>query len=603
MKKELKKLLKRLEKEIKTISFGGEYKISEQINKLFTDSETCTNEEIAERIAFDFVPDYKSQLDWGTYYGPKFILPDQHDKGKVRIYPHISQINEQIIEYWEKRAKRTLNPIFKSRYADLVVDFKPKILNQRADQKYYDIVIEANITICKNRLSDDLSCQTRLRRALNLELETKKKVSEELIDVIITLDARGEFDKPGTWGFAFDWLVLSKNKKIKIDEIIKKRLLDEILAKFNKATSEPNILEYTCSLLAEYYAKQNDEENLLKILLTFEERYKKSFENQDALSRSHAYHRVLEVFSIYSKFKKVREQIDRILREIGSLKLDWGNALQKLSTETEIPKNRIDEHLDFVFGKNRDENIEKVVSKIVYLNLPKKDSLRKLYIELSSKYVFQRIVTQQIIGGDGLIKAVLAPEFNELNEGDDDPKFLFEAQRYMQFGLFALNIDFSEFKKNFAKEQLLRYLEGKLLCKHINSSVLKTIIDAYYKEDYIVFSYITSPIIESIVREFIKINNGSWIRRNTYGGFVTMTLHEMISDNLNQNIFKQVFGEVAGENILFYLKLALVEKLGMEIRTDVAHGKNIDRFFDKNIANILLHILLIFSLVIKKRSK
>ena len=604
MKKELQELLKKFDKKPENLGYHGEYKIAEQINALFDKEENYMNDEVAERIAFDFHPGAEDRLNWGTYYGPKFILPSDI-KGKVNIYPRISQINKDIINYWEKRAEEAENSMLKSRYADLVVDFKPRVLNQRASSNFYEIVIKSNIEICKNKLADNLSCIEKLQRALILAAQTQKIISDYLITEIINLDNSGETDKPGTWGFAVKWLVLEKNKKIKITDETKKELINKIKSRLKDFADNYNSLEHATILLSDFYFLENNEEELLKVLRNFEESYKKLYDTKDAMSKSHGYQKILEIYSKYdsvNQFNKIKKEIQRIIKEIAGLDLDWSKSLKEVKTEVQIPKDKIDKHLDFVFGKNRDEDLERVVEKIVLVNIPKKDNLQKQYKEISEKYVFQHLATQQIISNDGYIKAQLTTDFDVKNQKEESLRFIHEASNYVNYGLFALSIDLEEFRKNFSKDELFNFLLERNLFQKINPNVLREVIKKYYENDYLAFSHLAMPLIEKIVREFFKLTDGDWLNTNGFGGFEPFTLSNMLNSNLNHTVIITVFGESLGGNLLFYLRIVLTEKLGMELRNDIAHGKEMEKFFSYQISDLLFHIILIFSLVIRKDS-
>ncbi len=601
MRKELKELLNNLDDQKITLSYMGEYKIAEQINHLFSkDEKNITNNELAERIAFDFIENYKSDLDWGTYYGPQYILPSK--KRKVIIYPHIKQINKEIIKYWKKRAKESKNPVLKSRYADLVIDFNPKILKERADVEFYNIVIDSNIKIFNEELADVLSCQVKLKRAFQLELEIKKEISNNLKQALIQLDKRGKLDKPGTWGFAFELLVLNKNKKIKLTNEEKEELLNMTIDKFNKTKNKPYILEYTTSLLGKFYQQKKDEENLLNLLQDFEKDYKVYYDKQDPISKAHGYQKILEMYQLFSNdFTNIKKEENRIIKEIGQLELDWNKSLKETSIKIEIPREKIEKHLDSVFGKNRKEKIDRVIKKIVISNIPQKEKLKKLYIDLSSKYVLQYIATRQIISSEGYVKAQLTSDISNITN-TDNPKFIYEASKYIQYGLLALSIDLEEFKKHFESQDVINYLSDRFLFLSIDKKFLEKILNSYYKKDYLVFSHLVTPLIEKIIRDFIREIGGEWFTTNGYGGFEQLTLHQILSRNINEKIFKIVFGEKMGENIIFYLKLTLTHKLGMEIRTDFAHGKDMKNFLNPRISDLLFYILLIFSLVVKREN-
>ncbi|HNU96588.1 MAG TPA: DUF4209 domain-containing protein, partial [Candidatus Magasanikbacteria bacterium] len=229
---EVKKYLESLEQEKMTpVSFHGEHNIAQKIKDLLKKDEQYepTKEDIAEQMAFDFMADYPNDNNgWETYHGPMFVLPN--DKGQMVEYPSIRRVDQEMLGYWAKRAKESKNPILSSRYADLVVDFSPKILSKSTDIDLFQIVIDSNITICEKSLADPLDCKTKIKRALILAIQTNDQTRiNKAKDTIIKLEKDIAIDdKPGLWGFAFKWLILDFSKKITLEDKEKNKLVDEI---------------------------------------------------------------------------------------------------------------------------------------------------------------------------------------------------------------------------------------------------------------------------------------------------------------------------------------------------------------------------------------
>ena len=129
------------------LSFHGENKIADGIRDIIKaegPSYTPADEDVAERIAFDFLAEYPdSDSGWGTYYGPIYVLPN--GSGQMVEYPSIQGITETTLTYWATRAFAVKNPLLSSRYADLVIDFSPKVLSKSADYKLIQLVVDCKV--------------------------------------------------------------------------------------------------------------------------------------------------------------------------------------------------------------------------------------------------------------------------------------------------------------------------------------------------------------------------------------------------------------------------------------------------------------------------
>ena len=124
-------------------SFRGESKIADAIKEIIKaegPAYTPSDEDVSERIAFDFFPEYPdSDSGWGTYYGPFSVL--RNGSGQMVEYPSIQGVTETTLAYWGTRAFAVKNPLLSSRYADLVIDFSPKVLGKSADYKLIQLAV------------------------------------------------------------------------------------------------------------------------------------------------------------------------------------------------------------------------------------------------------------------------------------------------------------------------------------------------------------------------------------------------------------------------------------------------------------------------------
>jgi len=597
---EVKKYLESLEQEKMTpVSFHGEHNIAQKIKDLLKKDEQyeTTKEDIAEQMAFDFMADYPNDNSgWETYHGPMFVMPNKD--GQMVEYPSIKRIDQEMLGYWAKRAKESKNPILSSRYADLVVDFSPKVLSKSADVDLFQIVIDSNITICEKSLADPLDCKTKIKRALILAIQTNDQTRiNKAKDTIIKLEKDIAIDdKPGLWGFAFKWLILDFSKKITLEDKEKNKLVDEIEERLKREEKNPWLAENAVSLLAEYYAKEKDEENLMRVLGVLETSLKTNERsNSDALLKTHAYEQIHEIYRKYaSSFAEAEKANKRLSQEIGQLDLDWSKSLKEISVETKIEQKDIDNYLKGIFGEGKNDKLEMIMAKIAVSHLPKKDTLQKQFDEIYSKSITNLIATQQILSEDKIPIAKLST----ITE-DPDNHFKKHALQYVQFGSFFLSLTMDELKKQFTKEKVIEYFEKSVIFENENKEYLKRAISVYWDNDYLVSSHLFNPLIEAGVRELMKIANGVWIDVNELNGYNKLVLSKLLWNKQNVEIFKNIFSK-SGEDLIFYFRLVLTEKLGMNLRNDFAHGLEREKFFSRDASDRLFHILIWLSVIRKK---
>lgn len=598
MHNKVKNYLEKLDREAKPLgSFHGEHDISKEIkNILTTDSGyEPTKEDMAEQAAFDFMEDYSNDNSgWGTYHGPMFVLPN--NEGQMVEYPSIKRVDRETLDYWKKRAGETKNSILAFRYANLVVDFSPKVIGRGADVMLIQLVIDSGIVICEKGLADPLDCKTKINRALALSIQVKDqgritKVKEAIIKLERTTAVD---DKPGLWGFAFKWLILDFGKRLSLNKGEKDSIVKDIEDRLDRVRANPWLTENAVSLLAEYFASEKDEDNLMRVLSVLEKTFKEDERaNSDALLKFHSYEQIHEIYRKYaSRFPKAEVANKRLSKEIGQLDLDWNKSLKEISVETKIPQEQIDKFLAFIFGKDEENSLERIMARLALSNLPQKDAIVKQLKDVSSKYPVQFFCTTQVIADDGVPIAKLSTL-----EEDYDNHFQKYASQYVQFGSFFLSLSVDELKKRFSKEVIIEHFQKATIFENEDKDYLVRAISAYWDNDFLVSSHLFNPLIESGTRELIKICGGLILKPNNVGGYDRVLLQALLK---NEEIFENVFSK-SGHNILFYFKLVLTEKLGMNLRNDFAHGFGKKKFFGRDASDRLFHVLIWLSLVKKKQ--
>lgn len=597
LNKEIQNYLKKIEQgEITLPSFHGENSISQEIKNILAKDKDYnpTKEDMAEQMAFDFFANYpNNDLGWGTYYGPMFVLPN--DKGEMVEYPSINRVGQEMLEYWGMRTKEAKNPILSSRYSDLVIDFSPKIIGKPAEISLFQNTIDLNLFVCGQSSVTPLDCKTKIKRALILAIQTNdqlriSKIKRAIIDLEMKI---GVDEKLGLWGFSFKWLILDFSSKVALKEKEKDELVNTLEKRLERIKNNPQGVEHAVSLLAEYYANEKDENNLMRVLNFLEESWKTSNRiKSNMLIKMNAYERIHEIYRKYAScFKEVEKANKRLSQEIGQLNLNWDKSLKEVSTQVTIKKEEIDDFLKGVFGESGNENLKKIMTNIAIIHLPKKDDVKKQLEEISGKYPLQFLIAKQIISDDGIPIAKLL----RLEE-DYDNHFQSYAFQHIQYGSITLSFSINELKKRFSKEQIIDHFNKAALFKDEDKKYLERAISAYWDNDFIISSHLFTPLIESTIRELVKESGGIILLPNDIGGYRYLSLNVLFK---NDEIFNKVFSQ-AGHNILFYFKLVLTENLGMNLRNDFAHGLGRKKFFGRDASDRLFHILIWLSFVGKK---
>jgi hypothetical protein len=595
MRKELKDYLNQLEADIKPIDeFSVGTKIKELTNG--TNEKITDKQELAEYIAFNFLPDYShKETSWGTYYGPMFILPNK--EGQMVEFPSMSQLDDEIFNYWRERANTSKHPSLALRYADLVVDFEPVSKKVSIDYALAQKVIDSTIEICSKSLDDGLGCKTKLERALVLSKSINDSGRIEGLKKLIieTENKFAEDNKPGLWGYAFDWLLLKDNGKIVLTEEEKNSLVDGLEGRLSKLISlgdpDPWFVECAVVPLAEYYSKIKNETSLKVVLDKFEATFRgNKYANSDGLLILNYLEKLSDIYSRFAQFEFSKKAADRIRAEISNIGDRGKFDGHEISTEITFKKEEIDKFLDSIFVTINP--IEQVIPKLVVSFIIKRDNIDKQLKDISSKYVFRYIVTNKIISEFNYPIAQIGP----INE-DYDRHLLQHYSQSLNFRSPFLKWAFDEFKKNFSPEDLYNEMAFSPVFRPADKEYTLKLLKAFWQNDFLVFSSLTIPLVEDAIRNLCKLNGISTIKVNEDNGYDEKPLRELIKFG----VLKSIFGK-NGKNIEYYFCVLLTSRIGWNLRNNFAHGINKNALSDESIANRLFHILLCLS-VIRKNDK
>ncbi len=574
-------------------SYGN--KISEKIKTILNKNSgyEASQEDLAEMMAFDYTQDYKNN-SWNTYYGPMFTGQDKN--GQIVEYPSLSKVDQEILNYWASRSEVSKNPVLISRYADLVIDFSTVIVGKGASFDLFKKVINSNIEICKNLMIHPIDCKTKIKRALNLAIGLKdqgqiNRVKEAIIDLEKKVASD---DKAGLWGFSFRWLLLDFSKKITLDQSEESKLVKDMEDRLSRVEKDTWLTEHAVVILAQYYAKKNDESNLVRVFGILEKSLKEDDRsNSEPLLKTHAYEKLQEIYQQYAGkgFKQIRDANERILKEMAQLELNWQESMKEISASIEIKKDDIDALIKWIFGENKDDSLELSIAKIAIGLLPTKESMKSGLDSLVKTNPLGYMVTTQIIPySDGVPIAKLS----SITE-DYDSHFQRYASQHLEFSSIYLSIALDELKKLVSKQDFFGYFQDSILFKKENKAYLERAIFSYWENDYLISSHLFIPLIESAIRELIRINGGSILKSNKIGGYDQITLGSLLGGQggmMINSIYDKIYKEIS-----FYFQLVLTSSCGMNLRDDFAHGLGKGKFFTREVSDRLFHVLLCLLLI------
>ena len=598
MNKELLKYFNSINSKIEQID---ELEIAEKIKSILTaDGQVITNKfDQAEYIAFYFwANDSEDSKKQNRYYFP--MMSGTTKDGIVAEFPDSKLVDIDVIEYWKARANSSKHPFLLNRYADLVVDFEQRTQGGKFDYVMAQRVVDSTMQICNLSLEDGLGCKQKLKRALFLSIlindgQRLEQIKQSIID---TEKKFAEDDKPGLWGYGFEWLVLDGQQEKSLTSAHKKSLIGDLEDRLKRMMGDANPsawnVECAVSLLAKYYSKTGDESKVENVLSQLEQAYRKNiYANSDGLLVVNYLEKLADVYLQYAHFSFAKNAIQRIKQEMSNLSKHTSFDLKKFSVDMDMKKKDIEAVLNSSFGEKRDFKLGQIIKHVAVTYVPRKDKMEKELKEFSSKYVYLSLGNHSILSTDGFSSA----KYGSVQE-DFERHLLNHFSQNLHFQSGFLRLVLGELTKIKKVEEVFNELILSPVFQEDDKHFLLEVLKKYWSGDYLSASCLMIPLIEDSIRNIYRLNNLSFISSNDDGGYDVESLNRL----LERGVIKQIYG-VFGDHVEYYFRVLLTERIGWNLRNNFAHGINKNAFRRIDVADRLLQVLFCLSLVRSRKEK
>lgn len=499
--------------------------------------------------------------------------------GEKVEFPDIKYFKEDSVQYFKERAQTTKNLALKARYADFVWEFskEPKFAEMAADSYFQMIdfnygkewmfkVIDA-LERCKN-----LAKMKVVDHGWNQKIKAK---SFEIIDSLL------KADKPR---FCLEMIeILNDLPKETLTESEQQKLID---------TSEH---------CAESYLKAKDfhlqrsfqalSEQLLKTAGRVEESKQKKYQSaqsyldeaavhEKAGSNLVASHFIEEALKVYQQLGD-KEKIQALKARMIQTNRDSAKEFHTISTEIQIKGEGIRKLTDpFINAPSLDAAIT-LLAFFAPL-YPDYDEMVRQTEESKKKHPLQFFVSHRVIGREG-----------HLVRSDGD-SFQNQLIQQTMIGINVGSIFLEALVERLIKEKsldvqsIVKYLQQFDIFDADNIGLIQRGLDRHFNGDYISSIHILVPQIESLIRRLLSKSGVDVV---SFERGKTNTQDTILSVLIEKDETKKLLGK----SLRWYIKLALVEKLGLNMRNEVAHGLITPERCSKRNSLIAIHILILLT--------
>lgn len=568
----------------------NEVQIADALDAVRKDKGNLSDEDwkgfLAERSAFMFIERADEGSAWGTYFAPMAVFT-KDDGTELRV-PEVEELDADVVAWWEQRAKSVSNPLMRARYADLVWDLDRIITKRRRQYQYAQVAIDAYITAAEQQFyTMDIEGLGWLRRALNLSLsiDDKERQRQVVNSIFALYDKVLDPHHIGVWVFPFDCLYDKEGLLTPEQEARLITDLETMLARTSGGERaeefDPFGAEAAAERLARHYNRQNDKSNVKRVIRSYGQAFEKISRDASPMLAMAWLQPVVERYE-QEGLKEEAERLQNLSAEKGR---NIGDDLKSISVKTEVKREDVDSLVEHLIGA---DDIVKSLCRIGEYFIPKADDARQFLERMRAETPLLSMIPIIRVQSDGRPSA-------RIDSLDEDAEGRLQAQLAQAVGFSQpfLSHTLEKVREKYTPsvDDILNALYASPLFIESRRELLQEGLLAYQQEDYIKAIHVLVPQVEQTFRNLLallRIPSEKTVKR-----------HPGIMDvkNMNDVLSDERVKQALTKNLWRYLAVLYVDRRGLNLRNDLAHGLVGARAFNRQTADLVFHTFLALSLM------
>lgn len=541
----------------------------------------------AESMAFNVSENYQNQPNgWGTYFGPMIVW--RNEDGSMTESPSINFINPEMIDYWEQRGNKTVNPILRARYFDLVWDLKKKITGESPSHTICRNCINSLIDIANGDFyKHPIDVISKLKRALELAISINEYTLINCVKLAILSfeDRHSVDDKPGLWGYSFDLLI--DNKKVRLLDVEEERIIEKLEARLTRLTVDnsaqridPWAAELAAKRLALYYRKRKKNYECHRVILEIGKAYYRLIDNAPAIQAGGWLEHLYRLYVDYD----LKEEATSVLIKLRELQPKMSAELKSISHSVEFSRDEMNSYISAMISGDLNQCLHRIAAHYI----PEKEKAKEQIFDLSKSAPFLYLMSQQIQDEKGRIVATIGAL-----EDDLEGHIARRISESLAFSVMFLRLVIQEAinKKGLSKTHLISFIKNCPVLQEDRLLIIEHALDAFFQNNYLIFIHLIIPQIEEAIRNIVEYSGGNVLKPSN-GGYNLRTFDDILRDD----IVKQVLGE----DFVYYFRVLFTDPRGWNLRNNVCHGIIAPNSFNQQTADRTLHALICLGLIKKK---
>jgi hypothetical protein len=544
----------------------------------------------AEWSAFLFSDRRDGDSVWHTYFAP--MLSAKTNDGADFFSPDIKNLDSDAVAHWEERANTCTNPVMRARYADLVWDLKRAITGQKPDPEYARVAVDSYLDAAnQERYPMEVVGIQWLDRALDLSrsINDQERIKRVVDFMFEFYDRVAQPKFGGTWLFLYDNLYgkqfVSPDQEFRIIAN-----LETMLAKTSDTTPsadgvyvnlDPWGAEAAAQRLAQHYQRKGDKANVERVIRSYGRAFEHMAREASPMLAMAWLQPVIERYE-QEGLKAEAEQLQLVAGEKGK---HIASDLKSVSVTVEIKPDEISKLMEQLLGSG---DLKTSLIRVAEYFIPRANDARQLLERLRTDAPFQSMIPIRIVEPDGFPTAAIGSM-------DEDEEGRLQRQLAQTIGFYQPFLDhaLAKLRERYAPsiDDILGFLCESPLFAGAGTGLVRDGLVAYEQGDFVKAIHVLVPQVEQMLRNFL---GGLGIptrkaARNRPGITDAKNMNDILSDSRMQ--------EKLTENLWRYLAVVYIDRRGMNLRNDLAHGLIPPGAFKRHTADRVFHTLLALSLM------
>jgi len=546
---------------------------------------------LAEYSVFFLVRDHRrSGSAWGTYFGP--MIEFTREDGSSAANPDILQLDAESVTHWEMRSNEAHNPIMRARYADAAWDLAKAIPNAESNYKMAAIASDSYMLAVEQRLFSFPPFAVQwLVRALELAKRIKDEARTNAAIEAMFAFYKSNFSPKlvGVWIALFDQLY-SHPKLVSVDRFNSmisdlETMLCRLSTNDERNEFNPFNAQSVGERLAQHYKRLGDAASVARVVKTFGAAFEKQAEGASAMLATGWLQPIAERYEqegMKSDAETLRNKLELLYREATG-------ELKTYSIPVQFTQGDVDALFQNLF---LEDNLSHTLQNIAAYFTPKVEEAQRLIESKRSVAPLMSMIPVEIIDSRGRPAA-------HIGSSEDDPEghLHFQLNHLMTFSDPILYLAMERFRAHFAPsvDDLIELIYECPIFLDSRKALLKQGLLAFLERDFLKAIHILVPQIEEALRNLLVMVGIPPVKN--------VARHPGITDvkSMNNVLEEERIREVLPENVWRYLTLLYIDRRGVNLRNDLAHGLIPIDGFNAYSANRVVHSLLVLTPIRDKR--